>query len=326
MAFVDFWPKIDFDNFILLKALRQRYEVELCAMAEADYVFFSVFGEEHWFAPERAVKIFYTGENFTPDFNACDYAFGFDWLTIGDRYMRLPNYYCTPRFLNTTLRMQDKHLLPAEFDLRQQKPDFCSFVVSNADANPIRQQFFERLSAWRHVDSGGRFMNNVGGPIEDKTVFDARHRFVITFENSATSGYTTEKIVDAFAARCVPIYWGDPDVARVFNPKAFIHVRDFATLDDVVRRVAELETDEAAYLAMLHEPALLSDAMRYDNVFRQVVEMLDCILSRPLADAYRYNRDCWGRNYRAHQQHLIRQSKKDWKLLFKESLKNKLRK
>jgi len=103
VAFVDFWQGIDLDNFILMRALREHHEVELCPMDEADYVFYSVFGDSHWFAPDRAIKIFYTGENCTPDFNACDYAFGFDHLTMGDRYMRLPNNYCTPRFLTTTL-------------------------------------------------------------------------------------------------------------------------------------------------------------------------------------------------------------------------------
>ena len=286
VAFVDFWQRIDLDNFILMKALRQHHDVILCDMAEADYVFFSVFGDEHWFAPDRAVKIFYTGENCVPDFNVCDYAFGFNHISLGDRYMRLPNYYCTPRFLKSTLLMEQKHILPAAFDLQKEKPDFCSFVVSNGDANPIRQEFFELLSEYRKVDSGGRYMNNIGGPVEDKTVFDACHRFAITFENSSTPGYTTEKIVDAFAARCIPIYWGDPEVTRVFNPKAFINVHDFRTLEDVVQRVIALADDRDAYLEMLREPALLDDAFRYENVFTQVVSKLDAIVSMPVVQTY----------------------------------------
>ncbi len=326
VAFVDFWQRIDLDNFILVKALRQHHEIKICDMAEADYVIFSVFGEEHWFSPNRAVKIFYTGENCTPDFNACDYAFGFNHMSVGDRYMRLPNYYCTPRFLKSTLLMEKKHQLPEGFDLHREKPDFCSFVVSNGDANPIRQQFFELLSKYKRVDSGGRFMNNVGGPVDDKTAFDARHRFAITFENSATSGYTTEKIVDAFAARCVPIYWGDPDIARVFNPKAFINVRDYDSLESVVRKVSEIDRDEEAYMAMLREPALLNDLFLYDNVFSQVVAMTDRIVSSPVSEAYRYNRDFWGKKYIDREQQLIRHSRKDWKTLLKESIKHRIHK
>lgn len=323
VAFVDFWQRIDLDNFILMKALRQHHEVVLCDMAEADYVFYSVFGDEHWFAPDRAVKIFYTGENCIPDFNACDYAFGFNHITMGDRYMRLPNYYCTPRFLKSTLLMEQKHILPAGFDVQRDKPDFCSFVVSNGDAYPIRHIFFELLSKYRKVDSGGRYINNIGGPIDDKTTFDARHRFAITFENSSTPGYTTEKIVDAFAARCVPIYWGDPDVCSVFNPKAFVNVGDYDSLDEVVRRVIALDRDNESYLNMLREPALLDNAYQYESIFNQVVSMIDNITSMPLSEAYRYNRDFWGKKYIAREQRLILQSRKNWKMLLKETVKDK---
>ena len=219
--------------------------------------------------------------------------------------------------------MEQKHILPADFDLQKEKPDFCSFVVSNGDANPIREEFFELLSKYCKVDSGGRYMNNIGGPVDDKASFDTRHRFAISFENSSTPGYTTEKIVDAFAARCIPIYWGDPEVTRVFNPKAFINVYDYRTLEDVVQRVIALDDDPDTYLAMLREPALLDDSFCYENVFTQVVSMLDAIVSLPLAQAYRYNRDFWGKKYIAREQRLILQNRKDLKTLLKESIKHK---
>ena len=244
VAFVDFWSHFDPDNFILIKALREHHDVVIMQNpADADYVFFSLFGDEHWFLPDRCVKIFYTGENVCPDFNVCDYAVGFEWLTLGDRYLRLPNNYCTRLYAEGTLLME-KHEIPAN----PEKREFCSFVVSNADANPIRQQFFEKLSDYKKVDSGGRFMNNVGGPVADKIDFHRQHKFVIAFENSSHSGYTTEKIVDAFAAGSIPIYWGDPDVTRVFNPKAFIEVR---SVEEAIERVKQLDQDDTAYLQML---------------------------------------------------------------------------
>ena len=69
----------------------------------------------------------------------------------------------------------EKHEIPANPEKRK----FCSFVVSNADAKPIRQHFFEKLSDYKKVDSGGRFMNNVGGPVADKIDFHRQHKFVI---------------------------------------------------------------------------------------------------------------------------------------------------
>ena len=48
-------------------------------------------------------------------------------------------------------------------------------------------------------------------------------QFVIAFENSVLDGYLSEKIVNAFLAKSVPIYFGHRDtVLELFNPDAFI--------------------------------------------------------------------------------------------------------
>ena len=313
VAFVDFWSHFDPDNFILIKALREHHDVVIMQNpADADYVFFSLFGDEHWFLPDRCVKIFYTGENVCPDFNVCDYAVGFEWLTLGDRYLRLPNNYCTRLFAEGTLLME-KHDIPANPEKRK----FCSFVVSNADANPIRQQFFEKLSAYNKVDSGGRLMNNVGGPVADKIDFHRQHKFVIAFENSSHSGYTTEKIVDAFAAGSIPIYWGDPDVTRVFNPKAFIEVR---SVEDAIERVKQLDQDDTEYLQMLKETPLADEKFIYDNIFKSVVAFMDNIVDQPLERSYRHNREFWGRKYQDRERNLITQSRKGIKQILLERI------
>ena len=313
VAFVDFWSHFDPDNFILIKALREHHDVEIKQNpADADYVFFSLFGDEHWFLPDSCVKIFYTGENVCPDFNVCDYAVGFEWLTLGDRYLRLPNNYCTRLFAEGTLLME-KHDIPANPEKRK----FCSFVVSNADANPIRQQFFEKLSAYKKVDSGGRLMNNVGGPVADKIDFHRQHKFVIAFENSSHSGYTTEKIVDAFAAGSIPVYWGDPDVTRVFNPKAFIEVR---SVEEAIERIQQLDQDDTEYLQMLKETPLADEKFIYDNIFKSVVAFMDNIVDQPLDRSYRHNREFWGRKYQERERKLITQSRKGIKQILLERI------
>lgn len=124
----------------------------------------------------------------------------------------------------------------------------------------------------------------------------------------------------------MPIYWGDPDVCSVFNPKAFVNVGDYDSLDEVVRRVIALDRDDESYLNVLREPALLDNVYQYESIFNQVVSMIDIITSMPLSEAYRYNRDFWGKKYIAREQRLILQSRKNWKMLLKESLKEKFHK
>ena len=293
IAFVGFWDDFDPDTLPLVRKIREVCELEVVKLCEADYVVYSVFSDEHWDAPEDSIKLFYTGEMLTPDLNACDYAMGFDWMSYGDRYFRLPLYYL---YADINEMMESKHHLNAE-EVARGKTDFCSITVSNADRNPIFKELFDHLSIYKKVDSGGRWMNNVGGRVNNKLTFDASHKFSIVCENCAQPGYTTEKLVQAFAAGCIPIYWGDPEVTRVFNEKAFIHVQSYASVEEVAEAVRQIDKDEVRYLNMLREPALVSQEYARDAQLEQLGNFLKTIFLTPKEQAYRRNRDYFGRKY-----------------------------
>jgi hypothetical protein len=135
------------------------------------------------------------------------------------------------------------------------KTKFCNFLYSNArKASPLREQFFDRLSAYKTVDSGGRLRNNTGFTVDDKRTWQRRYKFTIAFENSCKNGYTTEKIYDALCAHTIPIYWGNPRIAEDFNPGRFISCHDYASFDAVIERVKELDSDPVRYAEMLSRP------------------------------------------------------------------------
>jgi hypothetical protein len=51
--------------------------------------------------------------------------------------------------------------------------------------------------------------------------------FSICIENSSNRGYHTEKIIDAFLSKTVPIYWGCPNLEELgYNPDGFIYCND----------------------------------------------------------------------------------------------------
>ena len=114
----------------------------------------------------------------------------------------------------------DRNVRENEVDLCSR--GFCSFLYSNEKARE-RIDFFHRLSEVGRVDSGGKVLNNIGYRVEDKLKFYGKYKFSIAFENSQFPGYTTEKILHAFMANTVPIYWGNPLVGNDFNPDSFIN-------------------------------------------------------------------------------------------------------
>lgn len=274
--FVDFWDGFDSSNNDFINELRKTFDVELSH--QPDYIFFSCFGYEH--LKYKCIRIFYTGEAYTPNFNECDYAIGFDRMTFGDRYLRIPLYQLF-QYKKEYNQLKSRRIV-TNIDLSH-KTDFCSFVYSNCFADDIRTKFFKLLSSYKRVNSGGRYLNNIGAPVSDKKEFQSRHKFAIAFENSSYDGYCTEKLMEAFAAGCIPIYHGDPRVTEDFNPDSFINVHEYSSIDDVVNRVKEIDADDALYLkirnaAPLHKytsSSALADFLahifnqKYDLAFRR---------------------------------------------------------
>jgi len=293
IAFVDFRKTIIAEKYFITECLKEFYDVEIVELKDADYVFYSVQGNKHWFTPERCIKIFYTEENLVPDFNACDYAIGFEWMQYGDRYFRYPLYYWYPRINEL---MENRHNLTFK-EMIKGKDAFCSITISNTNRDPIFSLLFNRLSEYKKIDSGGAWKNTVGMKIKDKLEFDKSHKFSIVCENSSHSGYTTEKIVEAFAANCIPIYWGDPSISKVFNSKAFINVLDYPSIDDVIEFVKEIDANDELYERMLMEPILVDQCYCKEAQTILFKNFLFSIFSQPIEKAKRRNRVLWGQLY-----------------------------
>lgn len=264
--FSDFWKGFDKENNFFITLLRQKYEVRVDP--KPDFLIYSVFGMDY--LKYDCIRIFYTGENFTPDFNLCDYALGFDWITFDDRYLRLPLYYIYRDSYSQVFANEQYSLM----DLKDKK--FCNFVYSNSGADELRTIFFETLSKYKFIHSGGKYLNNIGFRVDDKFEFQKQFKFSIAFENSSTNGYTTEKIIQAKGAGTVPIYWGNPKINREMNTRAFINCHDYKNFDEVIRFIKEVDKDEEKLLDIMNQPLfkdsiyLLNDTIFlnfFENIF-----------------------------------------------------------
>lgn len=319
VKFVDFWPGYEPKEHFIYQILSKKYEIDFSE--NPDYVFFSVHGTEH-LKYNNCIKIFYTGENLCPDFNLCDYAIGFEYMSYGDRYFRLPNFY-NPKYKDNLNYLTIKRHFNEE--LLQNKEGFCSFVYSNGNANPIREEIYEKLNQYKKVYSGGRFKNNVGGPVADKIDFQKKYKFCIAFENSSHSGYTTEKIIQAYASNAIPIYWGDPDIEKTFNPNSFININAFNNLDEAIEYIKDIDTNDDKYLKMINEPIFISSDDTAEKKYAQLEGFLINIVEQSKELAKRFNRVYWGEMYinkqvesnSAYNRSILQKIKKIWKRIMK---------
>lgn len=276
MLFVDFWPGFDTDTDPWLSRswfLQNLPGLRLASSSvDADVIMFSVFGRKHQHlitnqmdSGKSAKLVFYTGENVRPPVGKVPLCLSFDHLSSvpSTLHSRLPLWVLT-REVQDVVRLHEARLCGEWNASVQARHGFCSWVASN-DAVPMRLRFVKMLTeSYREVACGGEVMNNVGGPVVDKLAFLRNYRFNVAFENASHPGYCTEKLLHAFAAGCVPIYWGDPHVAsnsRIeadFNPKAIISAHDFNSFEEVIKHIIAVDSDPALLNSYLKEPIFSS--------------------------------------------------------------------
>ncbi len=298
IAFTDFWPSFNARPSLLHEAIGKLGIVITNDPSEATTIIHSDFGRRHWVHDGRTIH--FSGENVLPGFSSCDAAITSALLTH-ERHYRLPYwaFSCAePERLTTARRDGSAHAASHS--------GFCSFVASNPRA-PERNRVFRALHRRVPVDGGGRCFNTTGTPVADKRSFLATHRFNLGFENSSSHGYTTEKIVDAFLAGTIPIYWGNPEVGRDFNPRSFINAQDFHDVESLTDEVARLWNDRDQCIEILSEPIFTTEAQRAPLDVERLCAALDRFLTMPLVQRplKRTQRRLRTHCYRSHLHHSV---------------------
>jgi hypothetical protein len=240
--FTDFWPGFDSKNNYFYNLLLEEFDVEISN--NPDYLFFSLFGNQH--SQFKCKKIFYTGENIQPPIN-CDWSFSFE-PTSGSNY-RLPHYLLYDGYYE----LNRKKIIDNSLSNRK----FCNFVASNGNCED-RNEFVKKLSKYKKVDCGGRWMNNIGYIVSDKIKFQSEYKFSISFENNAYrpgyEWYITEKVMQPMTVNSIPIYKGGYRIKEDFNIKSIIDYHDFNNIDDMIQFIIEMDRDESKYIDMINQP------------------------------------------------------------------------
>lgn len=240
---------------------------------------FSVFGWRPMIGLNRSsIKIFMARENLhRPNWqeyedlalgeHSIDLSLGFDYENDDPRYMRFPLW------ITWLLPPNAGYKEVKEFCDRINHRDncsyndrrFCAFISSHDDIG--RNQLFDEISQIGHIDSCGRFRHNCDDLQthygDDKLKFLRHYRFNLCPENSNYPGYCTEKIFEAIAAGCVPLYWGSDNKPEpnILNREAicFINVGEQNTAETLgwIRQANDLKE---TYFHIASKPRLLPQA------------------------------------------------------------------
>lgn len=252
IAFVDFWPEWNIEDFIT-PILRKHFDV-VFDKQNPDIVFHSIFNRMAETPKYKCKKVLILAENWRPDHFGAQYSISFDPTT--DRNFQLPLWQ-----IYLLLKPELKNRLYNRLNWKDEEiKKFCSFTVSNP-SNFIRNGAYAQLSQYKTVSSYGRYMTNDLGlqkASEGRYWRDAKeefflktpHKFMLAYENSPYRYYCTEKLMDAFLAGSMPIYHGDPRVGESFNTAAFINGTKINGIDEAIK----MDKDPIYFRSVYEQP------------------------------------------------------------------------
>jgi hypothetical protein len=120
----------------------------------------------------------------------------------------------------------------------------------------------------------------------------SQYHFCIAFENSRHPDYITEKVFQALAAGCIPLYDGAPNAHELLPHKSFIDRRRFGTAAEMgryLRHLIDSPSEYAEYVAWRSDPAEVAKlealaSLGSDSGWCRLCQLLQAETSqRPLA-------------------------------------------
>lgn len=279
---------------LLHEVLSEKFNIIEVTDALYDLIIDCPFGNEPLPNNNNVVKLFVTGEVIKQDNNKWsiidiksnlhkyDLSIGFDFITH-PKYLRIPYMY-------NHSRGYDIHNIHTHYDrgkCNPTKPFFACFLVSNGgwtkyhEGAKLRNRLFHKLSSYKHVHSGGKYLNNIGNVVslEETGAWLSQCKFIIAYENQSYPGYVTEKPIQAYLAGAIPIYYSHPAgiVDEEINKKSMINATDLATEDELVEYIKKVDNDDNLYCNIWQEQFIINPARNYEVIKEKLQDKLEQI-------------------------------------------------
>lgn len=216
---------------------------------------------------------------------------------------------------NYTTSIKDFLKLPDEVDYRSKK--LLTQVSSNIVLGSTNELYSLRKKL--NIQSGiklgidydfygrdwdGKTCSSYRGSVSDKLATLSNYRFVYTIENCITdNGYVSEKILDAFAARTVPIYYGASNITQFIPKNCFIDYRDFNDLDELLDFIREMSFDEYyQYLTNIEKFfSIVDNPFLVENMNDSIIEITDKLIHK----SYEYDINFWEFSFLFYKSRLV---------------------
>jgi hypothetical protein len=159
-----------------------------------------------------------------------------------------------------------------EEDLERQweKTKLISCIASDntrTEGHRLRHSLVARFSQEYEWDLWGREYKK----FESKVDPLANYMYSIAIQNGRYETYFTEILTDPFLLRTIPIFWGAPDIGKIFNTNGFYifnteselqHILEKISKDDYYSKLKYIEENYQIALTMRNSDELLLKAIK----------------------------------------------------------------
>jgi len=209
---------------------------------------------------EGAINAWVTFENFRPPHNNFDLTFSFDTDAFGTQNIYFPLLFRYVEFFNSKMisdyakasfeTLTSRRELDAKEVKAQEEKKFACAFINNPETTRLRA--IDELRKIGPVDVYGRINGNY---VKDKIAVAQQYQFQICFENDLYPGYITEKPLEAWLAKNIPIYSGI-DSMGILNQRAILNLHSFQSLSDLKFEVERLHSNPVQQLEIISQPLL----------------------------------------------------------------------
>lgn len=203
------------------------------------------------------INIWVTFENRRVPVNKFDLTFSFDTDSYGNKNIYFPLIYTYIDLLgNNAAYVKNKvrqETLKKRRGITKENiinRKFACIFLNNPE--PYRLRVINELSKLGQVDVFGSYSNNF---VKDKIAKTMEYKFVIAMENDFYPGYVTEKPLEAWLGKSVPIYWGF-DKMNIINKRAILNIADYESLETFVEKIKGLNVNPNQIAKIINEPFL----------------------------------------------------------------------
>lgn len=273
----NFWPTYDKSNNVFTDILNKEFNVIIDEL-NPQVLIYTRYGreEQKYYYNQNVLKIYFTIDPLIlkndgtdgplqENYKSFNFQAYYDNDALKDHYSvtsdllnNNKNHYYLPYYIYCSYFLQ-KQILESHRNVEDwsTKKDI-SFVYSNSRATH-RNEYFDELSKYFKINSGGKHLNNIGYTVSNKIEFLSKHSFDLSIENCFEFGYSTEKIIDPILAKTIPIYWGY--VPELINPKRYVKAPP--NPHDLIKYLNYLMNNPEVANNIIRQPALIhNDAFK----------------------------------------------------------------